>query len=600
MIFTDSIKRHFIFLIFLFISMPKYLEASWDQMNQSDHEKSYSRLKTDFTEIKVEIPFDIFPFQGVKTLPPSVTMTVKGTEVDLSSVMTGLGKVTQSFNDNFLQIEAVFSYALSSWKEMCEEDDDLKDRPMCNKKMLINKVSADFSKFRHYIDEKMSDRILYPPEYSRDKPHAGFFFENATLFLDSDCVQACSDQNIVKAIRFVSQEKYHQLYNKIRIKDKNCQKNILEEFVKSLKDEEFPEACLQDKNKNNPVCKTMLKDMKTVRNRFGSLAALLYKPEVLQTAEVQANCLECASKSNDNKNLNELVEALDEQSQCLNLNPGEEKIIHSGTGLNRSYTVKKEADGSYVIPLTLQFSPDKDYNAPVPGEHVHDYYMTKVRDCISQANEKMIGPKGEKLKIVINNPTEDKSACADSNTEHILIGSSEHRDNSNKYGSDINCSTITHEVLHLLGLCDEYQEKRKGLYVHAKTGDIRPASKLNSVQEDKLLTTGYKFQSDYDCRVITSNSIMSDQDEKWQSIFGVSGKRGKDADSKGFLRISRNSGRDSLVTAEQFNSVLYGGCSRKNKTFNECSQLAYQNSESNKDCINKKRQCELQNAMGKE
>ena len=175
MIFKNSIKRHFIFLIFLFIFIPKSLEASWDQMNQDGREKSYSKLKDDFTGIKVDIPFNTFSFQGVKNLPPSVTTKVKGTEIDISSVMTGLEQVTQSFNDNLPQIDAVFSYIRSSWKKACEEEDYLKDRPICNKKMLINKVSADFSKARHYIDEKMSDRILYPPEYSRDRPLARFF-----------------------------------------------------------------------------------------------------------------------------------------------------------------------------------------------------------------------------------------------------------------------------------------------------------------------------------------------------------------------------------------------------------------------------------------
>ena len=599
MIFTDSIKRHFIFLIFLFIFIPKCLEASWDQVNQGGHEKSYSKLKDDFTGIKVEIPFDIFSVQSVKILPPSVTMKVKGTEIDLSSVMTGLEQVTQSFDDNLPQIDAVFSYIRSSWKKMCEEEDSLKDAPVCNKKTLINKVSASLSKSRNYIDEKMSDRILYSQGYNRDKSYANYFFQEAISLLDSVCTQTCLDWNIIKAIRFVSQNKYHQLYNKIKHKSKNCQRSILEAFAGSLRDEEFPKACLQEKNKNYPVCKTMLKDTKIVRNRFNSLVALVYRPEVLQATEAQISCLDCIPKPSDNKKLNEVLDILDEQSQCLDLNPGEEKTIHSGTGLNRSYAVKKEANGSYVVPLTVQFSPDRDYDGPVPKDHVPDYYMTKARDCMSQANVKMIGPKGERLKIVINSPTEDKSACADSNTEQILIGSSDHRDNSNKYGSDIDCSTITHEVLHLLGLCDEYQEKRKGLYVHSETGDIRPASQMNAIQEDKLLTKGYKFLFDYDCRVTTSNSIMSDQDEKWQNIFGVSGKKGKDADSKGFLHVSGNSG-DSLLTPEQFNGILYGGCSKKNKTFNECSQLAYQNSESNKDCINKKRQCELQKAMGKE
>ena len=54
----------------------------------------------------------------------------------------------------------------------------------------------------------------------------------------------------------------------------------------------------------------------------------------------------------------------------------------------------------------------------------------------------------------------------------------------------------------------------------------------------------------------------------------------------------------SLLTPGQFNSILYGGCSQKNKIFNECSQLAYQSSVKNPDCIEKRNQCESQNIHG--
>ena len=97
----------------------------------------------------------------------------------------------------------------------------------------------------------------------------------------------------------------------------------------------------------------MLKDITVLSNRFKELVELVYEPEVLQTTEAQAYCLECALQSNNTGNLNEFLDILDGQNRCLDLNPKEEKTIYSSTGL-KPYTVEREKDGSYSISLTVE------------------------------------------------------------------------------------------------------------------------------------------------------------------------------------------------------------------------------------------------------
>ena len=165
-------------------------------------------------------------------------------------------------------------------------------------------------------------------------------------------------------------------------------------------------------------------------------------------------------------------------------------------------------------------------------------------------------------------------------TVTISIGSKNHRSNSEKYESDIDCPTITHEILHLTGLCDEYREQQRGFYINPKTGEMVGNNFIGN-NKKKLVPSNYDFKPAYDCRVEGENSIMSNQYKRWNNV-----KSGKNK---------------SYLTSAQFQSISYGGCSKKNKNFNKCSQLAYQSSYSQKkrgNCLEAKRECERENSMG--
>ena len=184
----------------------------------------------------------------------------------------------------------------------------------------------------------------------------------------------------------------------------------------------------------------------------------------------------------------------------------------------------------------------------------------------------MRGPGGQQIKIVLQKPPpKEKDPCRGRNTKKIKIGSRVQRSHAGKYESDIDCPTVTHEVLHLAGLCDEYKEKQIGYYVNTQTGQVR-GDKVQS-KDISSNSDSYDFKLAYDCRVIHSNSIMANQHERWDNVF-----------DKG-----QNS---SLLSSGQFNKLLYGTCEAKNKLFNECQALAYKSSVKEPDCMAQKAKCE--------
>ena len=486
-------------------------------------------------------PF-LFNFRDVDYLTSPVKISLKGNEVDMSPLIPALERVKESPYDYFNYIE---SLSLPSIKK--------KISSLCKKSSLSDtceeKANAELRKNIDRIYQEMENQILYPSGYHPiNSDRVKGFFKEAMDFLDSGCLGNCEDYYLIGAIRYSSQEEYTQLYDKIKDKNKKCQKNILNAMAKKLREENFPRKCLEKENKKHPICESMSKDMDIIRGRILEMTEQVYSSNILKTTEAQAPCLDCANETKEeDKPLNlfsDLIDNIQEQSQCFELKSGQKKRVHSGTGMNRSYNLKREADGTYSIPLNLRFSADDDYDGNIPKDMVPGRYMKRVQECMSKANEKMLGPNGEKLKIVIQDSTQQTNSRCENESKEIKVGSKEHRSNAGKYEANIDCPTITHEILHLLGLCDEYKEKGQ-----------------------------------YDCRIVMTNSIMNNHYERWDNVF----KEGKN---------------NSLLTPGQFNAILYGSCERKNQIFNQCAQIAYSSTNKQSNCMETKKKCETQNIQG--
>ena len=509
---------------------------------------------------------------------------LRNNEADLSAFVRELKRAALESNyDNSYKLEIIrhdldFLYI----EELCRKSPA---PDVCR-----DKAGADLDEALEEIHQKMEGRILYPPEYRpiSEKGLSGEALQDTLEALDSECPQGCHEGSLADAARYGSQEQYQKLLDKLKSKDRLCRKAAVEAAAKELQSEEFPKLCLKQENKSHEVCKNMLKNLKAIQDRVSDLIALAGGPEGEALTEAGAPCLECALESEGEGGVypfDNLLQSLRDGESCLELNPGEEKLVRSGRGMFSFYILKRDPEGGYAIDFPLEISIDEGYDGPFSKEEAPARYRERIQKCLAEASQMMLGPGGEKLKISISRPAagpgqDNPGSCLKRGAwlANVSIGSKDHRSNSEKYESDIDCETVTHEVLHLTGLCDEYKEKLYGFYVDPETGEAA-GSNFGRDKKD-INSAAYDFEPAYGCRALSSNSIMSDQHKRWRNVKGGRNK--------------------SLLTPGQFQGILYGSCPAKNGRFNECSRLAYQSPrESGREgCQEARRQCERENALG--
>lgn len=175
----------------------------------------------------------------------------------------------------------------------------------------------------------------------------------------------------------------------------------------------------------------------------------------------------------------------------------------SPTGLPMNYRLTRNQDGSFDVILNISF-----YESSSSPEKKYDPILTKKwRDisekCLQSIDGHAWGPDGIPIKFKIYN----------SDYDSVPFGTAiEMRDSGRAHSlgwtRDLECPVILHELLHLTGLVDEYAESSMG-YVHdKKTG------KWNFVENEAE-------KSAFNCRKeFEKNSIMSNEDAKWNEVMG--------------------------------------------------------------------------------
>ena len=429
--------------------------------------------------------------------------------------------------------------------------------------------------FSKIESSRLSDRMQsYKQVGSLSEGHLPSVFEK-TEGKGCHAYNPCGDSEIAYAIRYGSKDIFNQIYNKIQNKPQRCYQNILTNLAQLLqKEDPFPKQCVSSQGlKEHFFCQDIHRTADTLTDRILKIQKLFYREDVQSN---RLPCMECILPSltkedhlGDLKNMSSFLES---RLLCSDLKKGETRYVTSGThkaGFKpKHYHIKKEPDGTYSIPLFLTFKPDADYDGEVPMNEAPSHYLQKTKKCLQKASEKMLGPGGKKLQIQIQAPPppSEGETCKIPGTHSIRVGSRHHRDTSKKYSSDSSCDVITHEVLHLLGLPDEYEETQLGYYVDSQTGEVVSAAEAGKDKKN------YVIKKAYDCRIINNNSIMASQLDRWNRAFATNKE-------------------DSLLNPEHFDAIVYGACS-KNRHYNECARLHYTSSVDDPTCLEKKRQCE--------
>lgn len=151
------------------------------------------------------------------------------------------------------------------------------------------------------------------------------------------------------------------------------------------------------------------------------------------------------------------IEKSKKVSDCADLNPGDHKVFeHKEFYSTGDYLLRRKPDGTYQVALNVKFKQSE--GATVTAEQM----LTRAKGCLQNASYGMKGPNGEKMEFMVLTPEETAQLPASQRprTRNVSVEGPTYGTNAASYNQDVGCSTITHEMLHLLGLCDEYLETR--------------------------------------------------------------------------------------------------------------------------------------------
>lgn len=324
------------------------------------------------------------------------------------------------------------------------------------------------------------------------------------------------------------------------------------------------------------------------------------------------------------------LEEWHEEMKCRELPVGGRRQVSesnktSPTGVKSNYLIHRKSKNSYEIQIPLNIYDDNFRGAVAKlfglSKTATEAEMEKaIKYCTSHFSNYLKGPSGERVSIKPILSKDKKSIWHWGLETDVSIKDPNYRSHSKAYESDIDCQTILHELLHLTGLVDEYQENDNA--ERSKSGKL------------------------YDCRALgPDESIMSDQhmgfalakatkESEGEKVFKVSaevcGKRlnpppdlsetclwytnekfifRNHVQIKDFLlrESSRRLDFDPAVPLKvrfrkveqleeikpyspllpaHFRAMIYPGCKRKNSLYYKCAKFAYKtsSSESNLDC----------------
>jgi hypothetical protein len=178
-----------------------------------------------------------------------------------------------------------------------------------------------------------------------------------------------------------------------------------------------------------------------------------------------------------------------------------------------NYLLERPMALGYRATVRLEFfKPD---GRVIPG----DQWRKRAQDCLDEAKPYLRGPQGETLEVILH----DGSSLPTPKVNPVRIRWAGHQDDHRNWGSDIHCSDVVHEVLHLLGVTDVYQQK--GL----------------------------------DCRVVALG----------EGAMGVTQRA---------LKLARKGKQASILFPAEFRAITMPGCRVMNAAYYRCAELSYKTS----------------------
>ncbi|MGK5088109.1 hypothetical protein WDW86_11175 [Bdellovibrionota bacterium FG-2] len=202
--------------------------------------------------------------------------------------------------------------------------------------------------------------------------------------------------------------------------------------------------------------------------------------------------------------------ALNESAHCVKLKAGEKTEVGGKgasyarlSGLRGKYDLDRLPDSQGHPQFRILIRPKFNVTPAAADDTIQNYYLQKTQDCFNKYKDYFKGPNGEGLGFQFESPGAQGST-AEISIEHGLA-----RENSAQWSANIDCPVQLHEIMHTLGLVDEYQETASGVTVDAD-GNIKKEANNATLPE-------------FDCRAIgPPDSLMSNQ---WSALEALEPRR---------------------------------------------------------------------------
>ena len=499
----------------------------------------------------------------------NITVSIKNNRVDISQVVENIEIfLDKSSYSNFTGIQDILLSMREPLLRLCENASNNTNKSFC-----LNNLNKDLVSAEEHLINTQAEQIFFSNRSTPPYPECN----HASAFRQVNEMFVCLNFN-----------------NFCNIRGKPCLVSTLLGFdpetmglSESLRRQSQSTLQIINKVKKlNPTClKTVTDHLKSEHEIFKK-----YRRKICKKANTQKDREFCLKLQEHDKILDDRIISLTNSLPpnmvyrvCHDYRYREIREVNVDGVLSPddTYLVQRNFDGNYTIPLAMEFTADNRYDGPVPEEQVHNHYLRKVKKCITEkANPYLIGPNGKRLNIEIQDAKNSK--CIPKHS--ILITAAEERSLDDRYAADIECGTIVHEVLHNLGLVDEY-----------------------------------KYPS-YNCRVIQRNSIMSTHWERYCKISSNSNDDGcqsypscrsrrtyrspRQRSRRGIVRRKINC-QASLLDPAHFNAILYGDCRKREDVslFRRCSYISQTNHCNNCSTHNyfceRKQECDSQNVLNR-
>lgn len=211
------------------------------------------------------------------------------------------------------------------------------------------------------------------------------------------------------------------------------------------------------------------------------------------------------------------IEQVRDHEACRDLNIGESRVMEGQNlnGVAQNYAIKRTGANRFEASFNLNFQ------ASILNPQKEIDMQNKVRECFQgMRNMGASDSIGRTIDFKMYTPREVQALPENERPPQVNITLNDNMEpNAGNYHSDFDCATIVHEIMHLMGLHDEYHNRRRSDLVRRDpvTGQeieridwITVAEMTNDARTELLESNQYERIFHYnDCRaIIDAETLM--------------------------------------------------------------------------------------------